>query len=432
MPTSSEKKTKASKKQSDASKHPPKPIFVNLNDMENPFYQDGFEVSGYFVDIPVAGSDKDFEYGCKFLYSYIGSSATFNAYRRDIERLLQWSWHIRSLSALRLRRQDIEEFIGFCQRPPLAWIGLKNVSRFQRGSDSEVINPDWRPFVVSSQKNVSSGSKALTQKDYQMSQAAVKALFAVISSFYAFLVQEGLAELNPVLMIRQKSRHIQKQQFAPPIRRISNLQWDYLVEVAETLAAANPRKYERALFIVNCLFGMYLRISELVADERSIPTMGDFRRDRDANWWFHVTGKGNKNRIVTVSDSMLEAIKRYRLFRGLTPLPALGESSPLVQKQNGNGPVTSTRQIRTIVQELFDAAFEKMMADGLADDAQDLRTATVHWLRHTGISEDVKTRPREHVRDDAGHASMATTDKYIESELRERHASGKKKPLKDL
>ncbi len=26
---------------------------------------------------------------------------------------------------------------------------------------------------------------------------------------------------------------------------------------------------------------------------------------------------------------------------------------------------------------------------------------TVHWLRHTGISDDVKIRPREHVREDA-------------------------------
>ncbi len=73
-----------------------------------------------------------------------------------------------------------------------------------------------------------------------------------------------------------------------------------------------------------------------------------------------------------------------------------------------------------------------MKDDGLEDDASDLKAATVHWLRHTGISEDVKFRPREHVRDDAGHASMATTDRYIESDLRERHASGKQKIVKDF
>ncbi len=55
--------------------------------------------------------------------------------------------------------------------------------------------------------------------------------------------------------------------------------------------------------------------------------------------------------------------------------------------------------------------------------------ATVHWLRHTGISDDVKHRAKEHVRDDAGHSSSAITDKYIDIELKERHASAKSKSI---
>lgn len=92
--------------------------------------------------------------------------------------------------------------------------------------------------------------------------------------------------------------------------------------------------------------------------------------------------------------------------------------------------MTSSRQVRNIVQLCFDKAYERMCEDGMRADADDLRVATVHWLRHTGISEDVKTRPKEHVREDAGHASMATTDKYIDTEYRERHASGRKKNLR--
>ena len=42
------------------------------------------------------------------------------------------------------------------------------------------------------------------------------------------------------------------------------------------------------------------------------------------------------------------------------------------------------------------------------DEAQDLDSATVHWLRHTAISVDVAQRPREHIRDDAGHENAAT------------------------
>ena len=64
------------------------------------------------------------------------------------------------------------------------------------------------------------------------------------------------------------------------------------------------------------------------------------------------------------------------------------------------------------------------------EDADQLANATVHWLRHTGISEDVKIRPREHVRDDAGHSSGAITDKYIDIELRARHGTARKKRIK--
>ena len=37
----------------------------------------------------------------QFLVSYGGSTATFNAYRRELERLLQWSWHIQQTSIQR-------------------------------------------------------------------------------------------------------------------------------------------------------------------------------------------------------------------------------------------------------------------------------------------------------------------------------------------
>ena len=170
----------------------------------------------------------------------------------------------------------------------------------------------------------------------------------------------------------------------------------------------------------------------LVADERSTPVMGDFKKDRNHNWWFHVIGKGNKHRTVTVCDDMLKALKRYRKYLDLTTLPTPDDQTPLIGKNLGKGPMVSARHIRTIVQLCFDTAYERMREDGLEEDASDLRTATVHWLRHTGISEDVKIRPREHVRDDAGHQTMQTTDRYIESDERERHLSGKRKKVKDL
>ncbi|NIB45057.1 site-specific integrase [Pseudomaricurvus alkylphenolicus] len=410
---------------------PPVPIIDNLGQIGNPYRQKQFSVDQY-LDQPVDGIEVDLEHALKFLYSYNGSTATFNSYRRELERLLQWAWRIEQISVLTLRREHIEDFVRFCLKPPTAWIGTKNVSRFKNQQGERVANEKWRPFVVSVPKSEFRDGQTAEAKQFSLSQSAIKAIFTILSSFYDYLLQEHLVDVNPVALIRQKNKFVRRDQTKAVVRRISNIQWDYVLETAEIMAAEHSVEHERTLFIMNCLYAMYLRISELVADERSEPVMGDFRKDQDGNWWFHVTGKGNKDRIITVCNEMLTALKRYRKFLGLSSLPGASEKTPLIAKTKGQGPVTSTRHIRRIVQLCFDTAFQRMADDGLQEDAEDLRLATVHWLRHTGISEDVKFRPREHVRDDAGHASMATTDRYIESDMRERHESGRQKRLKEI
>lgn len=402
----------------------PRPIIDNLSVVGDRHHHKTQALSKY--------ADQDYTVTLKFLTSYDGSTSTFNAYRRELERLLQWSWSIKESSILNLSREDIVEFIRFTLDPPLAWIGTKNVARFIDHQNERIPNPAWRPFVVSVPKaEFVSGSVADT-KQYNPSQSSIRATFAVLSSFYDYLTQDSYTMVNPVALIRQKSKFLRRDHNRALVRRISNLQWDYVLETAEIMAEENPGVHERTLFIMTALFAMYLRVSELVADERSAPIMGDFRKDHDGSWWFHVTGKGNKHRSITVSDAMLKALARYRMSRDLPPLPQPNDSMPLIPKTRGKGPITSSRMVRCIVQDCFDRAYTRMRDNGMEDDALDLKEATVHWLRHTGISEDVRTRPREHVRDDAGHASMATTDRYIESDQRERHMSGRKKRVRDF
>jgi site-specific recombinase XerD len=362
------------------------------------------------------------DYRCakQFLYSYRGSEATFNAYRRELERLLQWSWTFANKSLKELKRTDIESFIEFCQAPPKQWIGNKNVARFTNKNGQREPNPEWKPFVAIEED----------PSRYFLSQKALQAIFAVLSSFYNYLIQEELLAFNPVAQIRQKSKFLRKQQGQTIIRRLTELQWAYVVETAEKLAETDAETHERTLFIMNALYSMYLRISELAASKRWIPQMSHFFRDTDGNWWFKTVGKGNKERNIAVSDAMLNALKRYRQSLKLSPLPLSNENTPLIFRQHGRGPIASTRQIRAIVQVCFDKTIERLQQDGFTEEAEQLKAATVHWLRHTGISDDVKHRPREHVRDDAGHGSSAITDRYIDVELRARHASSKNKKIK--
>jgi len=141
-----------------------------------------------------------------------------------------------------------------------------------------------------------------------------------------------------------------------------------------------------------------------------------------------VVGKGNKHREIAVCDEMLEALVRYRKFMGLRPLPMRAEQSLLLPKVKGRGGLGS-RQIRTIVMKAFQEAVDKLRERGDNDSADELSLATVHWLRHTAISQDVQSRPAEHVRDDAGHENITVTDRYINVSRQHRHQSAKFKQL---
>lgn len=381
------------------------------------------------VELP-SFATKDYQWALKFLYSYRGSADTFVAYRRDLERLIQWCWFIRGKPVLKLKPDDIEAFIEFCIKPPKRWIGFKKVARFKTKDDQKSPNPEWRPFEARISKQERHTGKMPEKIDYQFSQQALKVMFGILSSFYNYLLQEEAAFVNPVALIRQKSKFIRKNSDAPLIRRLSNHQWQTVIDVVKGWAAED-KKHERTAFILSCLYGMYLRISELVAHARWMPTMNDFFKDSDGDWWFRTVGKGNKARQIAVSPAMLEALKTYRVnYLELTPYPLPNEKTPLISHiKNNQKPVISERPIRQLVQTCFDAAANKLEKLGEKYEANLLRTATVHWLRHTGISEDVKIRPREHVRDDAGHSSSAITDRYIDVELKERAKSAKKKKI---
>lgn len=397
----------------------PKPLFDTLENIKN-------------TNAPTNLSEiflQDYHHAISFLNAYDGSQATFNSYRREVERLLHWSWSIAKKSIKELRRTDIESYFSFCQSPLIEWIGTKKAPRFIDKNNERIPNSEWRPFVVTISKSAHRAGQKLETKNYELSSSALQDIFSILSSFYNFLIQEDYTEVNPILYLRQKSKYIRSPQGKPKIRRLSELQWGYVIETAEIMAKDNPKNH-RTLFIMSALYAMYLRISELAASKRWTPKMCDFHCDHDGLWWFTTVGKRNKERQISVSDAMLTALKKYRKSIQLSPLPSPSDKSPLLPKVKGKGAISNTTYIRKIVQRCFDNTIIRLQNDGFNEDADALLQATVHWLRHTGISDDVKIRPREHVRDDAGHGSSAITDRYIDIELRERHATAKKKPIK--
>jgi site-specific recombinase XerD len=333
---------------------------------------------------------------------------------------------------LELKRQDIQEYIEFCLDPPLSWIGTTRVPRFIERGGIRQANPKWRPFVATVSKQDYKTGKKPDKNKYSLSQKAIQEIFTVLSSFYNFLLLEEKVTMNPIALIRQKSRYIQKQHTKAPVKRLTETQWRYCLKTAEQLAADDPDQHERTLFIISALYLLYLRISELAASDRWIPQMKHFYQDSNQTWWFKTLGKGNKVRDIAVSDDMLNALKRFREKRKMTSLPSPSDARPLLPKEKGKGAITSTRHIRSIIQYCFDKTVDELRKKELFIEADSLEQATVHWLRHTGISDDInkRGRPVAHVRDDAGHSNSAITDRYNDIERTERYASAKNKKLK--
>ncbi|TLX48190.1 integrase [Pseudoalteromonas phenolica] len=356
----------------------------------------------------------DYEFLLKFLYVYgRKSEATFNRFRNEIERFYLWSWHFTKSSVFNLKREDIEAYVDFMVKPEKAWSTNSVQWRFKDKDGIKCINEKWRPFI---------------EKANGVSQQTLAAMFTALNVFYKFAQLEEKSAFNYVPVVKKNSPYLVVQSQINTPDTLSDLQWEYVFGVTKDKCVKEP-KFERNLFTLACLKGLYLRISELSDRPQWSPVMSHFWQDSDNYWFLRVMGKGNKLRDVTLSEEFLEYLKRYRIHRGFEPLPRADDPSPILHKLRGQGGM-NVRQIRRIVQESFDLAIEKLEKDGFEDESEQLKAATSHWLRHTGATHDAKHRPLKHLSEDLGHSKIATTDQiYIQTNVSERAKSGSKRTL---
>lgn len=364
-------------------------------------------------------------WGQEFL-QYVGrnkSEHTFTRFRNETERFLLWIFLIKEKPMEQMRKADILEYADFCWQPPVSWICLKNVRKFTLLDGCYVQNKAWAPFKLQLAKNMI--HEKPDKKKYKPSQETLAATFTGIIAFYKYLMNEEYLYGNPAQIAKTDCRHFIKDAQVKEVRRLSKMQWQYLIDVATQMADHDPL-FERSLFIIVTLKVLFLRISELSERKQWVPVMSHFWCDHEEHWWLKIYGKGRKIRDITVPDSFLPYLKRYRAYRGLSPLPSPGENHPIIEKIRGQGGMTS-RQLTRIVQQLFDTAYIKMCESEGEDKAQKLKEASTHWLRHTGASMEIERgRALKDVSEDLGHASMSTTDTvYVQTENRLRAESGK-------
>ncbi|BCD98640.1 tyrosine-type recombinase/integrase [Marinagarivorans cellulosilyticus] len=402
------------------------PAFSELKSLDFSEYKDLKQ----FLESGESWWQNHWVWGREFL-SYVGrnkSAHTFTRFRNETERFLLWVFLFKAKPMEQLRKADILEYADFCWQPPVAWICTANHEKFVFRNGHFTQNPLWAPFKLQLPKKTLE-EQLPDKKKYKPSQQTLMATFTAIIAFYKYLMNEEYLYGNPAQIAKPDCRHFIKDAQVKEVRRLSESQWQYVFNVSLDLANQD-RIYERSLFVITAMKTLFLRVSELSERPNWTPVMSHFWQDSDGNWWLKIFGKGRKLRDITVPNSFIDYLKRYRQFRGLGPLPSLGENHPIVEKIRGQGGMTS-RQLIRIVQQVFDMAYDKMKQSEGEDNARKLKEASSHWLRHTGASMEVERgRALKDLSEDLGHSSMATTDTvYVQTENRVRAESGKNRKV---
>ncbi|MEZ8198416.1 tyrosine-type recombinase/integrase [Vibrio splendidus] len=370
------------------------------------------------------------------LETHLGTPNTYNSIRGDINLLCNWSWFILGKDVVDLTLKEMNQFIAFCNNPPVELIGKFSSSLIdQQKSDDQfiVINENWKPFV---NRN--------SPKSYKRSESSLKTQLSNLSYMYVFFEDMEYSSRNPAAVAMRRLTSAIKVDLRPDRSEVghkgmSSLQVSYLVRTLEQISKSDPEKYERSRFLFYLMIFCYPRISEVSARPGYSPVFGDFEMHRGLNneiyyTFFIPSSKGGKTRKVICAPLVIDALIRYRMFRGLGkgfPLP--GDDTPLFVRHR---PGTHGRdknlvdanlgisQIGELVEDIYQKVSDMLRADGYDLDAEVMKTYTPHTMRHTGIQIDLASgRDPRHVMLDAGHSSEATLAIYESKRTERRYQS---------
>lgn len=326
-----------------------------------------------------AGSDRE-AIGA-WLAQYVGRDNTFDAYRREAERFWSWLNH-RSCTLADVTYEDLARFRAFLTDPPASLVNATVHSRK---------DPRWRPFR---------GPLSMTSRKHAES---------ILRGMFSWLVEGGYLPANPFTLLRHP-RGGQRR----PHRFLTADQWACVRDTVAAMPENTPQERVRKArdrWMVQLMYYTAVRISEAAQG-----VMGDItprRVNGQTKWSLTVVGKGDKERSLPLTAQLLQELREYRRFMGLSDMPNSGETTPLVASLRGGESMTRFG-IYTAIKAIFGAASWRM---GDADAAV-LRNASPHWLRHTRTSDLVDAHVSlVSVRDLLGHANLSTTSLYAHEEL---------------
>lgn len=335
-----------------------------------------------------------------YLTRFIDQPHTFRAYRKELERFLLWCVMVRKKAMSSLLVDDCEAYKSFLLDPIDTFIGEK-VAR---------ISSRWKPFT----------------KD-KMSAKSQKQALLIIRACFKYLVDVRYLGGNPWIVVKDPSvtEEINPMKIE---RALSEDLWERVITHLEGKAKLESNSQERIAFAAILLMGdSGLRRHEVANATRDNLNLYDAEQKI---FTLKVRGKGNKNRLVPVSERTVNAIKAHWKDRKLD-CDAIRDSTPLLS------PLVIPRHDAAISKHetnkksgyAADALYPLVMQtwksikniDGLEesfsiDDLDKLSNSSPHAFRHTfgtlAVEADMPLDVVQHI---LGHASSTTTGIYVKT-----------------
>lgn len=346
---------------------------------------------------------------------------TYQAYKKELERLLLWSILERTKAVSSLNTDDCRAYIRF----------LKNLS----SEDSQWVTMQpanksygkWKPFYYrEKRRKTGTSSEATGQPQPVLSPKSINYAKTVISSCMAWLVKQNYLKHNNfenIQAIKFPQATLQTNNRAFTLEQMQKI-FAYTLKQVES-DRSNFWIHRRNLFIVKFAFSTGLRIHELAA-----ASFGDIECLEDESgehYFLRVVGKHGKIRKTSLPQVFIEELRDYLKLRDLpSHFDFLPHKAPLIQSlrdKTGRKHLTPAG-IHKILASFFDEMFKSLEADNPSDKRfiGKLRNASTHWLRHSYGSYLANDRqvPLTYIRDELGHANISTTSLYLNTDAKQR------------
>ena len=324
------------------------------------------------------------------------SSHTHRSYQREAERLLLWAILERQKALSSLDAVDMAEYRRFLQDPQPAgtWIGPPQKKN----------HAQWKPFT---------GRLALRN---------VKYAETLMNGLFDFLVEQRYLQHNPLSAL-PKLKAPSDQIVLGVHRAFAPAQWTLIMAIAgqsvQESTGINRRNAIRTQLVLNLAYATGLRLHELT--QAIVGDLFTLTRSSNSQQWLKVIGKGQKLRQVPLPPSAMALLgEAYQALTGQALLKQ-NPSYPLIPDLSDPSKSITPVGLHKIMKAFFVKVAKQALADE-PDFAQQLLKASTHWLRHThGSVAAGQQIPLTMIRDNLGHASIATTSHYLHAEADARY-----------